>query len=62
MRDNSFSEAFRVIIASDQEHEKVVAEIYRGDSFVALVSHDHGTPMVEMPGIGLDLIQANRSR
>lgn len=51
---NSLSEAFRVSIASDQEHEKVVAEVYFGDKFVLLVSKDHETPIVELPGTALD--------
>jgi len=48
------SEAFRVIVASDQEHEKVFVEIYQGDKFVVLVSQDNDTPIVEIPGVGLD--------
>jgi hypothetical protein len=48
------SEIFKICIASDQEHEKVVAEIYQGDRFVALVSQDNDQPMVEFPGLGLD--------
>ena len=47
-------ETIRVAIASDQEHEKVVAEIYREDRFVALVSQDDGELVVEIPGPDLD--------
>lgn len=47
-------QGLRIIIVSDQEHEKVVAEIYREDKFVALVSQDDGIPIVEMPGPGMD--------
>lgn len=52
---------FRIEIASDQEHESVVAEIYRGDKFVALVSQDDGTPIVEIPGSGLDETYISRT-
>jgi len=54
------SEGIHVTIASDEEHEKVFAEIYYGDTFVygdkfvMLVSNEHGTPMVEIPGGGHD--------
>ncbi|GAB4160270.1 MAG: hypothetical protein Tsb009_37590 [Planctomycetaceae bacterium] len=48
------SEAIQVNIASDQEHEKVVAEIYHDGKFVMIVSRDHETAMVEIPGAGLD--------
>ena len=54
MKESSVSEEIRVSIASDEEHEHVVAEIYRGDKFVALVSQDHGYSVVELPGPGLD--------
>ena len=52
---------FRIEIASDQEHEKVVAEIYQDDKFVALVSQDDETPIVEIPGPGLDEAYISRT-
>lgn len=33
---------FTILIASDPEHEKVFAEIYCGERFVALVSQEEG--------------------
>lgn len=54
MEINPSSEKIRVDIASDQKHEKVVAEIYQGNKFVVLVSQDHATPLVEIPGHGFD--------
>jgi hypothetical protein len=54
MREDFVSKVIRVGIASDQEHEHVVAEIYWGDKFVALVSQDSDFPIVEFPGPGLD--------
>ena len=54
-------QGFRIEIASDQEHEKVVAEIYRDDKFVVLVSQDDDTPIVEIPGPGLDEAYISRT-
>ena len=47
---------FRIMIASDDDHERVFAEIYLDDKFVALVSQEHGPgeEEVELPGGGLD--------
>lgn len=49
-------ERYRVMIASDAEHEKVFAEIYFDDKFVALVSQEGGLDqkILEFPGTGLD--------
>ena len=43
---------FRVMIANDDDHEKVFAEIYFGDDFVALLSQEDGIEkmLVEIPG------------
>lgn len=41
-------------IASDQEHDNVVAEAYLEGKFVALISNDQGELLVEFPGPGLD--------
>ncbi len=48
------SETIRVGIASDREHEKVFAEVYRNDKFVATVSQDDDNLLVELPGPNLD--------
>lgn len=50
------SNEFRIIIASDDEHERVFAEIYLGDKFVALVNQEAGSgqEQIELPGVGLD--------
>jgi len=47
---------FEIVIASDDEHEKVFAEIVIDDKFVALVSYDHGIDkaVIEFPGLGFD--------
>ena len=51
---------FDVMIASDQDHEKVYAEIYFDGKFVALISQERGitNKSLELPGPGLveDLI------
>ena len=46
---------FKIMIASDDEHERVFAEIYLDDKFVALVSQERGPgeEEVELPGGGL---------
>ncbi len=54
-------QGFRIEIVSNQEHEKVVAEIYRDDKFVALVSHEDEIPIVEIPGPGLDEAYISRT-
>ncbi|MBL8872549.1 MAG: hypothetical protein JNK90_22420 [Planctomycetaceae bacterium] len=43
-----------VEIASDQEHEKVVAEVLVDGKFVCIVSNDYDELLVELPGPGLD--------
>ena len=43
-----------VEIASDQTHEKVVAEIIVDGKFVGVLSNDHDEHIVEFPGPGLD--------
>lgn len=46
---------FSVMIASDLDHEKVYAEIYCDEKFVALVSQERGlgSKVLELPGPGL---------
>jgi hypothetical protein len=41
-------------IASDQEHDNVVAEAYLDGKFVALISNDQDQLLVEFPSVGLD--------
>ena len=48
------SEPVVVEIASDQTHEKVVAEIIVDGKFVCVLSNDHDELIVEFPGPGLD--------
>ena len=43
-----------VEIASDQTHEKVVAEIIVDGKFVCVLSNDHDELIVEFPNPGLD--------
>ena len=43
-----------VEIASDQTHEKFVAEIVVDGKFVCVLSNDHDELIVEFPGPGLD--------
>jgi hypothetical protein len=47
---------YEIIIADDPDHDKVFAEIYRNNKFLALVSQDDGQDRlkVELPGLGLD--------
>jgi len=47
---------FNVSIASDGDHEKVFAEIYCGEKFVALVTQDEGLNhlMIEFPEIEMN--------
>lgn len=47
---------YEVQIADDSEHEKVFAEIYRNNKFLALISQEDGSDRlkVELPGLGLD--------
>lgn len=46
---------FSVMIASDLDHEKVYAEVYCDEKFVALVSQERGleSKVLELPGPGL---------
>jgi hypothetical protein len=46
---------FSVMIASDMDHEKVYAEIYCDERFVALISQERGPEhkVLELPGPGL---------
>jgi len=48
-------ERFKVMIASDLDHDRVYAEIYCDDRFVALVSQEQGleSAVLEIPGPGL---------
>ncbi len=61
-RDEFSAGHFSVMIASDLDHEKVYAEIYCDDKFVALVSQEHGLEhkMLEVPGPGLVEEQISR--
>ena len=47
---------FTTMIASDDDHEQVFAEIYFAEKFVALVSQEEGINQlkVEFPGSNLD--------
>ena len=47
---------FTTMIASDDDHEKVFAEIYFAEKFVALVSQEEGIDQlkVELPSSDLD--------
>ena len=47
---------FSVMIASDLDHEKVYAEIYCNDKFVALISQEGPSTdkVLELPGPGLE--------
>ena len=47
---------FTVTIASDEEHDKVFAEIFCGEKFVALVSQEKGVDRleIEFPPAGID--------
>ncbi len=48
-------EKFKIMIASDEEHEKVVAEIFIDGKFAALVNQDEGPEklQIEFPGSSL---------
>ena len=50
------TEKFSTIIASDEEHEQVFAEIYCHGKFVALVSQEEGGDQlrIEFPAAGFD--------
>ena len=39
---------FYITICSDQDYEKLIAEIYYGDEFVALVHQEKGSPKLEV--------------
>jgi hypothetical protein len=56
----STTDRFHVMIASDLDHERVYAEVYWDEKFVALVSQERGAgkEVLEFPGPGLkeDLI------
>jgi len=47
---------FTTMIASDDDHDKIFAEIYFAEKFVALVSQEDGIDQlkVEFPGSDLD--------
>lgn len=47
---------FNITIASDSEHERVFAEIYCREKFVALVSQEEGLShlKIEFPPVGMD--------
>jgi hypothetical protein len=53
---------FDVIIADDNDHEQVFAEIHCNHKFLALVSQEDGADnlKVELPGLGLDESQVVR--
>lgn len=53
---------FAVMIASDDDHDKVYAEIYFEGKFVALVSQEQGleNKILEIPGPGLVEAQISR--
>ena len=56
------SSQYEVIIADDADHEKVFAEIYRDNQFLALISQEDGPEKlkVEFPGPLLDEAQVVR--
>ena len=58
VHNNSFS----VILASSPDSAELVAEIYFGDKFVAMITSDHGVDRleIEMPGPDLDQHQLLR--
>jgi hypothetical protein len=39
---------FRITVASDPDHEDLIAEIYFGDEFVALLSQENGFESIEV--------------
>ena len=47
---------YGIVIASDDKHEKVVAEIYFDDLFIALLSQEEGLDklVLELPGVGMN--------
>jgi hypothetical protein len=49
---------FPVVIASDTGHERVVAEIYYGDVFVALISQERGVGEFEIEFAGVGLVES----
>lgn len=49
---------FSIIIASDQEHEKIFAETQFDNKFVAVVSQERGTENLEVELPGLNLSEA----
>jgi hypothetical protein len=53
---------YELIIADDPDHDKVFAEIYRDNKFLALISQEDGPDRlkVELPGPGLDESQIVR--
>ena len=56
------SDEFRIMIASDDDHGQVFAEIYLGDKFIALVNQEagRGKEEIELPATGLDESQISR--
>lgn len=45
-------DTYRIQVCSDIDYENLIAEVYKGDKFVALVSHEDSTGdyIVEFPG------------
>ena len=49
------NDKFKITIASDGEHERVFAELYYGEKFVALVSQEKdGVLEIEFPSAEMD--------
>ncbi len=53
------SQRFGIRIASPPEYERLVAEIYFGDRFVALVSEERGVGQFDLETPGLELIESS---
>jgi hypothetical protein len=56
MTSNEDASSIRIVVASPSDYNRVVAEIYLGGKFVALISQEEGVSRLELelPGSNLD--------
>lgn len=54
----NFKDQLKIIIASDVDYEKLIAEIYRNDEFIALLQQEDGADNIKVE-FSPDLVSLN---
>nr|WP_279077815.1 hypothetical protein [Hafnia alvei] len=54
----NFKDQLKIVIASDVDYEKLIAEIYRNDEFIALLQQEDGADNIKVE-FSPDLVSLN---